>query len=242
VLIEEFLEGQEVSVHALTDGCSYRLLPAAQDHKRVGEGDTGPNTGGMGAYAPAPTYTSTIDLATRQTIIEPVLQALAQEGIDYRGVLYAGLMLTAQGPKVLEFNVRFGDPETQVLLPLLQTSLVDVALAVHGQKLDQCPFSISDGAALGVVLAAANYPSEPQVGDVIHFPEVLPQDAGCIFHSGTKTKEGRCVTAGGRVLTATAWGSNLKEASRRAYALTSQLSFSGMHFRKDIGRRALGSC
>jgi phosphoribosylamine--glycine ligase len=239
ILIEEFLTGPEASLMAVTDGDSFQLLPAAQDHKRIGEGDTGPNTGGMGAYAPAPVVTPALRERIEREIFTPLLAGLKQEGIDYRGILYAGLMLTPEGPKVLEFNVRFGDPECQVLLPLLKTPLVDVAQAVQERKLAQLPLAFHQQAAVGVVLAAANYPGEPRTGEAI---AGLPGPASgpqAIFQGGTKEKAGRIVTSGGRVLTVTAWAPDLAAAAKLAYAAVEPVQFAGRQFRRDIAAQAL---
>jgi phosphoribosylamine--glycine ligase len=239
LLIEEFLEGEEASMMAITDGENFHLLPAAQDHKRIGEGDTGPNTGGMGAYAPAPLVTPALQEQIARELFTPLLAAFRQEGIDYQGVLYAGLMLTKSGPQVLEFNVRFGDPECQVLLPLLETSLVDVVFAVHERKLKSLPWTLAPRVAVGVVLAAANYPGEPRVGDVIHGLPAGATDDGCVFHGGTKVKGKQVITSGGRVLTVTAWAQTLPVAIHAAYAAVEPIDFEGRQFRPDIGAKAL---
>lgn len=238
VLIEEFLDGQEVSVHAISDGHHLVVLPSAQDHKRIFDGDRGPNTGGMGAYAPAPMLDSAGLEEVRRVILEPTLRALRSRGIEYRGTLYAGLMLTADGPKVLEFNARFGDPETQVLVPLLRGQLLDLLLGAARGSLDSTQVEPAAGAALTVVLAAEGYPTEPRVGDAIEFPE-NPRAGGMIFHAGTKLMDGQVVTAGGRVAAATGWGSTLGEARDQAYALAEQIRFHGRQFRSDIGAKAL---
>ena len=239
VLIEEFLEGEELSVHAVTDGKNLVILPGAQDHKRVGEGDTGPNTGGMGAYAPAPRATPDLLREVKERILLPTLKGLAQRGIEYRGVLYAGLMLTKSGPKVLEYNCRFGDPETQVLIPLLETPLWDLLGAAADGDLSGLPVKILSGAAMTVVLAADGYPTKPVLGQVIRIGPSQPDSH--LFHAGTKAGLRGVEVAGGRVLAATGWGRDLKSAKARAYALVEQISFEGMQFRRDIGHRALGT-
>jgi phosphoribosylamine--glycine ligase len=240
VLIEEFLTGVEASVHAITDGKTFRLLPAAQDHKKIGEGDTGLNTGGMGAYAPTPLVTPELEKEVAATIFEPLLRAFQTEGIDYRGVLYAGLMLTREGPKILEFNARLGDPETQVLLPLLETPLTDIMQAVHDRTLDRLELRFRKRAAMAVVLAAANYPGEPRLGDKIEgLAAAAADDQGQVFHAGTKTERGVVVTSGGRVLAVTAWAGDLREARERAYSLGSKIKFAGMQYRRDIGRSVI---
>ena len=239
VLIEEFLEGEELSVHAVTDGKNLVILPGAQDHKRVGEGDTGPNTGGMGAYAPAPKATPDLLREVKERILVPTLQGLADLGIEYRGVLYAGLMLTRSGPKVLEYNCRFGDPETQVLLPLIETPLWDLLGAAADGNLSGLSVKIRSGAAMTVVLAAPGYPSAPVLGQSIRIGPALPDSQ--LFHAGTQTGRDGIEVAGGRVLAATGWGKDLKTAKERAYALAAQVSFAGMQVRRDIGHRALGT-
>ena len=239
VLIEEFLEGEELSVHAVTDGKNLVILPGAQDHKRVGEGDTGPNTGGMGAYAPAPKATPDLLREVKERILVPTLQGLADLGIEYRGVLYAGLMLTRNGPKVLEYNCRFGDPETQVLLPLIETPLWDLLGAAADGNLSGLSVKIRSGAAMTVVLAAPGYPSAPVLGQSIRIGPALPDSQ--LFHAGTQTGREGIEVAGGRVLAATGWGKDLKTAKERAYALAAQVSFAGMQVRRDIGHRALGT-
>ena len=239
VLIEEFLEGEELSVHAVTDGNNLVILPGAQDHKRVGEGDTGPNTGGMGAYAPAPKATPDLIREVKDRILAPTLRGLAERGIDYRGVLYAGLMLTKSGPKVLEYNCRFGDPETQVLLPLLETPLWDLLGAAADGDLSGVAVGIRAGAAMTVVLAAPGYPVQPVLGQTIRIG-AQPADA-FLFHAGTGQGAKGVEVAGGRVLTATGWGANLEIARQRAYALVAEVFFPGMQFRRDIGHRALPS-
>jgi phosphoribosylamine--glycine ligase len=239
VLIEEFLDGQEASIHAITDGKSYRILPSAQDHKRVGDGDTGLNTGGMGAYSPAPCVTPEILETVKKTVFDPLLIAFQKEGIDYRGVLYGGLMLTSKGPKVLEFNARLGDPETEVLLPLLETSLIDVVDAVWNRRLDQIEFKVSPLHALTIVMAAPGYPEDPRTGTEIHGLETVGAKNTAVFHAGTKLISGKVSTSGGRVLAVTAWAETLQKARDAAYDRAKDLSFEGAHYRKDIGHRAL---
>jgi len=238
VLLEEFLIGEELSLHAVTDGKNLVLLPSAQDHKRVGEGDTGLNTGGMGAYAPAPRATPELLREVETTILRPTLAGLAALGIEYRGVLYAGLMLTAEGPKVLEYNCRFGDPETEVLLPLLDTPLWDLLLASAEGDLGNVKVRTRLGAAMTVVMAAEGYPAQPVYGQRIEFGEDVPDTA--IFHAGTKEEKGGVEVSGGRVLAVTGWGEDLRVARDRAYAAVSKIDFQGKHFRRDIGHRALG--
>ena len=237
VLIEEFLEGEELSVHAITDGKNLVLLPGAQDHKRVGEADTGLNTGGMGAYAPAPKATPELLREVKEKILDPTLEGLAKRKIDYRGVLYAGLMLTKEGPKVLEFNARFGDPETEVLLPLLETPLWDLLVAAADGDLGRVFVKSGSGAAMTVVLAAPGYPAQPVLGQAIRLGKTLPDSA--VFHAGTQLQGGGIRVAGGRVIAVTGWGKDLGKARERAYAAVGEICFEGMHFRRDIGYRAL---
>jgi phosphoribosylamine--glycine ligase len=238
VLLEEFLEGEEASIHALTDGGSYVLLPSSQDHKRVGEGDTGPNTGGMGAYAPAPVVTPEILARVEREVFVPLLRVFKEEGIDYRGVLYGGLMLTKSGPKVLEFNCRFGDPETEVLLPLLDTPLLDLMDAVIDRRLAGTPLKTSAGSALTVVLAAPGYPENPRLGGALTGLEAADPH-GVIFHAGTRAGKDSVESSGGRVLAVSGWGASLHEAREVSYRLLGKVGLEGGHFRRDIAHRAL---
>ncbi|MDX6766639.1 MAG: phosphoribosylamine--glycine ligase [Candidatus Methylacidiphilales bacterium] len=239
VLIEEFLDGEEASIHAVTDGRDYVLLPSSQDHKRVGEGDTGPNTGGMGAYAPAPVVTPALLAEVERTVFQPLLKTLRARGIDYRGVLYGGLMLTSRGPKVLEFNARFGDPETEVLIPLLETPLLDLLLATVEGRLGQLDLRLKSGSALTVVLSAPGYPEKPLTGQPITgLDHPLPPEAA-VFHAGTMLKDGRIITSGGRVLAITATAPDLASARTLAYQVVNYIHFDGAHFRRDIAHRAL---
>ena len=242
VVLEECLEGPEVSVFALCDGERLVLLPPAQDHKRIGEGDTGPNTGGMGAYAPAPLLDEAGLQHVREIILEPVVQALRQRGIDYRGVIYAGLMLTSTGPQVIEFNCRFGDPECQTLMPLLQGDLAEVLLACATGQLDQAPaLSIAPLCSACVVAAAAGYPGTPQLGDPIsdQGPGLgSSEEASQLFCAGVKADaNGNLQTNGGRVLAAVAQGHDFDEAFAKAYGRLAQVNFSGMQLRRDIGHQ-----
>jgi phosphoribosylamine---glycine ligase len=243
IVIEECLSGQEVSVLAITDGITIRPLLPAQDHKRIGEGDTGANTGGMGAYAPALIVTPSLMERIQQEILEPTLAALRYQGIDYRGVLYAGLMITPDGdPKVIEFNCRFGDPETQAVLPLLETPLDTVLLACAQQKLDQLPpLSWNPGAAVCVVVAAEGYPGSYRKGDVINGIRQAEANGAMVFHAGTKLKQQQLVSDGGRVLGVTAVGQSLPDALAQVYAAVEQLRLEGMYYRRDIGHRAINS-
>lgn len=238
VVIEEFLQGEEVSVLAFVEGDTIIPLVASQDHKRVGDNDTGPNTGGMGAYAPAPLYTPELAERVEREILRPTVQALTAEGRTYRGVLYAGLMVTAEGPKVLEFNARFGDPETQPVLSLLETDLVDIMESILEGKLAQQPIAWKDGAAVCVVMAAGGYPGKYEKGqEITGLAEVPPEVQ--VFHAGTVLQEGRIVCDGGRVLGVTGVGRNIPEAIDRAYQGVRSIAFKGAHYRTDIGRKAL---
>lgn len=237
VIIEERLQGEECSLLAFCDGKHLALMPPAQDHKRLLDGDRGPNTGGMGAYAPALLLSPAQIEEVRRTILQPAVDGLAAEGRPYVGALYAGLMLTADGPKVLEFNARFGDPETQVILPLLESDLLDVLLSCTRGELDRVDVRWADRAAVCVVLASAGYPNELQTGFPIRGLET-PVEQGMVFHAGTRRVDGRFVNAGGRVLGVAAWDEKLPAAVERAYRAVSQISFEGMQYRGDIGRKA----
>ncbi|HAG85206.1 MAG TPA: phosphoribosylamine--glycine ligase [Cyanobacteria bacterium UBA12227] len=237
VVVEECVTGQEVSVLALTDGISVRPLLPAQDHKRIGEGDTGPNTGGMGAFAPSPLVDSALMARIEREILQPTVDALRNQGIDYRGVLYAGLMITPQGePTVLEFNCRFGDPETQAILPLLETPLEDLLLACTEQRLSQFPpITWKPGAAACVVAAAKGYPGSYQKGDAIAGIEQAQEMGATVLSAGTQLKDEQLVTNGGRVLAVTATGDTLDEAIALAYRALDCIQFEGIYYRKDIG-------
>lgn len=245
VLIEELLQGEEATLLAVTDGRTLVLLPSAQDHKRVGDNDTGPNTGGMGAYSPAPCVTHEVEDRVVREILVPTLHALSREERPYKGILYAGLMLTAAGPKLLEYNVRFGDPECQCILPRIKNDLVDLMELVLAEKLDGCTLDLLPGATVCVVMAAKGYPGKVEHGAAIKGLAVGGQLADAadtqVFHAGTScAKDGRLVASGGRVLGVTATAATLPEAAKRAYAAVERISFAGAHFRRDIGARALG--
>jgi phosphoribosylamine--glycine ligase len=238
IVVEEFLDGEEVTVMAFTDGKAVVPMVPAQDHKRVGDGDTGPNTGGMGAYAPAPVVTPALRAAIVQTVLQPTVEALAQVGSPYYGVLYAGLMIVKGRPYVLEFNARFGDPETQVVLPLLKTDLLDVLEAVVEHRLDQREVEWHEQAAVCIALTSAGYPGPYDSGKPIK-GLAAKSEGVCVFHAGTKRQGADVVTAGGRVLGVTAVGARLQEARDRAYDAARGISFEGCHFRTDIAARAL---
>jgi phosphoribosylamine--glycine ligase len=238
LVLEERTHGPEVSVFALTDGERMVLLPPAQDHKRIGEGDTGPNTGGMGAYAPAPLLDAAGLEQVRQLVLEPTLAALNSRGIRYQGVIYAGLMLTEKGPSVIEFNCRFGDPECETLMPLLGPELAAVLLACANGTLHQAPaLSIAPHCSACVIAAAQGYPGEIRKGDVIH-SELQPADDLQLFHAGTQRQaDGRCLTSGGRVLAVVAQADTFDNAFERAYTGLAQVNYEGMTFRRDIGHQ-----
>ena len=239
VVIEAFMEGEEASVFALTDGEHYVLLPPAQDHKRAGEGDTGPNTGGMGAYAPAPIMTGRLLTKTCREIIEPVLAGMAAEGHPYRGVLYAGLMITPDGPKVVEFNCRLGDPEAQAVLPLLDVDLADVFSKLASGRLQEVTLQARAGAAACVVLASGGYPGTYEKGFSISGVDEAQEAGAHVFHAGTRRDEDQVVTSGGRVLGVTGLGDDLSEALGQAYAAVEKIHFKGQQYRRDIGQKGL---
>ena len=241
IVIEEFLTGPEVSVLAFTDGTAIRPMVSSMDHKRAGDGDTGLNTGGMGTVAPNPYYTAEVAQVCMDTIFLPTLAAMRAEGCPFKGCLYFGLMITPDGPKVIEYNCRFGDPETQVVLPLLKTDLLTIMQAVENETLGQLEVEWSDGAAACVILASGGYPSHYEKGKAMTFPQRLPANV-TIYHAGDKLDtEGRLVTSGGRVLGVTAAAPSLKEALADAYAASETVDFEGKYLRHDIGRRALAA-
>jgi len=238
VVIEECLEGEEASFFVLCDGNRGLPLATAQDHKRAHDGDTGPNTGGMGAYSPASVVTPQIADTVMRDIVEPTLRAMRERGAPFRGVLYAGLMLTAQGPKLIEYNVRFGDPEAQAILPRLESDFVELMLAAARGVLPEAPPRFSPKAALTVVLAAKNYPGAPLVGTRIGGVEAAEAVADAIVtHAGTKLVEGRLLAAGGRVLNVTALGASVTEARARAYEAVGKIDWPEGFWRSDIGWR-----
>lgn len=240
VVIQELLEGMEISLHALCDGRTAKLFPTSQDHKRALDGDRGPNTGGMGAFSPTPFLSAAESEAVRRQIIESWLRGCAIDGIDFRGILYPGLMLTKQGPKVLEFNARFGDPETQVYLPRLENDLVELLEASINGSLAAVELHWSPTVAVCVVMASGGYPGSYAKGKPISglaAAAELPNTK--VFHAGTATAGGQTVTAGGRVLGVTSWGPDLEQARRAAYAAVERIRFDGAQFRGDIGAKAL---
>jgi phosphoribosylamine--glycine ligase len=240
VLIEEFLTGQEASVFALTDGENYRLFLSAQDHKRIGEGDTGKNTGGMGAYAPAPLVTPEVMRRVEEQVIKPTLAGMKAEGYPYTGFLYVGLMIDNGQPSVVEYNARLGDPETQVVLPMLRSDLFDALMASVEGRLEVVPFEMQEGAAATVVMASAGYPDAYETGRTITIdPSVNDMEGVLVFHAGTRTEGSHLVTAGGRVLSVTACAGSLGEALDMAYSGVAAIRFDGAVFRRDIGAKAL---
>src|SRR5437764_304652 len=242
VVVEEFLRGTECSLHALVDGKNYRLLESARDHKRVFDGDSGPNTGGMGAFSPANNWNARLQSQFENKIMRPLLRGLAKERIAYRGLLYPGLMITSDGPRVLEFNCRFGDPETQVLLPRMKPDLLPLLEATIDGKIDNYSIEWDKRAAVAVVLASAGYPGTYETGKAISgLNEVAKLEDVQVFHAGTKIVADQVVTAGGRVLAVTALGSTIAAARDRAYAAASRIRFEGCHYRRDIALSAASS-
>lgn len=239
VVIEEFMEGEEASLLAFTDGTVIRPMISAQDHKRAFDGDKGPNTGGMGTYAPAPVMTPELRERAVEEILKPTISAMEKEGRAYRGCLYLGLMITADGPKVVEFNARFGDPETQVVLPLLDGDLVQIMHACAGGTLADVPIRWKDGAAVCVVLAAGGYPASYEKGNEIYGIGNAEKLGALVFHAGTAKKNGKIVTNGGRVLGVVGMGKDIASAVQSAYDAVDQISFKGEYHRKDIAHRAL---
>jgi phosphoribosylamine---glycine ligase len=240
VVIEEFLDGEEASFIVMVDGTTALPMATSQDHKRIGDADTGPNTGGMGAYSPAPVVTAEVHARVMREVINPTVQGMIKEGHPYTGFLYAGLMIGKDGaPKVIEFNCRFGDPETQPIMVRLQSSLVELVERGIEKKLDASTARWDERAALGVVMAAGGYPGDIRKGDVIAGLDAAAKLNGKIFHAGTVLKAGKVATSGGRVLCATALGKTVSEAQKNAYALVKTVSWEGEYHRNDIGYRAV---
>jgi len=239
VVIEEFLQGEEASFIVLCDGKNVTALATSQDHKRLLDGDEGPNTGGMGAYSPAPVVTADVHARAMREVILPTIRGMEKDGIPYTGFLYAGLMIDGQGkPKTLEFNCRMGDPETQPILMRLKSDLFDVMMAATSEGLDKIELDWDRRVALGVVLAAAGYPMNPHKGDAI---TGLPEDSleAMVFHAGTTEKDGQILTSGGRVLCVTVLADSVKQAQQKAYEVAQGVQFDGMQYRRDIGYRAI---
>ena len=242
LVIEEFLEGREASFFVVTDGRAAVTLPSAEDHKRAFDRDQGPNTGGMGAFAPSPLIDAAASRRVLDAIVYPVIEGMRAEGREFRGFLYVGLMMTRDGPKVVEFNVRLGDPETQVVLPLVGDGFVPILSQAAAGRLEETACPASDRAAVGVVLASAGYPEKYETGKRITGLERASSMGDVIvFHAGTAARDGDIVTAGGRVLTVVGLGTDYREAIRRAYEAAGLVSFEGRHFRRDIGARAVMS-
>lgn len=237
VLIEECMVGREVTVLCFCDGKTIRPMPASQDHKRVFDGDKGPNTGGMGAFAPSPLYTEEIAERTEKEILIPTLNAMNSEGFTFKGVLYVGLMLTKDGPKVVEYNARFGDPETQVVLPLLESDLFAIMRAVREGRLAETDIRWKKESAACIVLASGGYPGKYESGKLISGLEDAETAGATVYHAGTKKTDAGYVTAGGRVLGVTALGDTLADAVHSAYAAAEKIHFEGAHMRRDIGSR-----
>ena len=237
VVIEECMVGREVTCLCFTDGNTILPMPASQDHKRAFDGDLGPNTGGMGAFAPSPLMSPELMETVRKTILEPTLAALKGEGICFKGVLYVGLMLTEAGPKVVEYNARFGDPETQVVLPLMESDLMEAFMACREGTLDRADVRFGSGAAACVVLASGGYPVKYETGKPIAGIEQAEENGAIVFHAGTKMENGQLVTAGGRVLNVSCVADTLPQAVQAAYAALKPIHFEGMHFRTDIGNK-----
>lgn len=239
IVIEEYMVGPEVSVLAFADGKSVLPMVSAQDHKRIFDGDKGPNTGGMGAYSPAPVYTEALSAEVNKTIIEPTIAAMAAEGTPFTGILYTGLMLTEKGPRVLEYNVRFGDPETQPIMVRMKSDIVALFQACVNGKLDEATLEWHDEAAVCVIMASGGYPASSEKGVPIHGLDDIAVEEAIVFHSGTAEKDGEIVTNGGRVLGVTAKDATIKGAIDKAYAAVEKINFDHMQFRRDIGARAL---
>ena len=240
IVIEEFLRGTECSLHALVDGESYLLLQSARDHKRALDGDQGPNTGGMGAFSPADNWNNKLQSQFETKIMQPLLRGLLQEGIKFRGLLYPGLIITSESPRVLEFNCRFGDPETQVLLPRMRSDLWPLLEATIDGTIDKCAIEWDTRAAVTVVLASAGYPGKYETGKSISgLEEAAKLQDVQIFHAGTKRDAGKIKTAGGRVLAVTALGSTIEDARERAYEAVSRIHFENCHYRRDIALSAV---
>ena len=239
IVIEEYMEGPEVSVLSFSDGKHVRPMVSAQDHKRIFDGDKGPNTGGMGAYSPAPVYTEELSKEVNETIIKPTIAAMEAEGSTFVGILYTGLMLTEKGPRVLEYNVRFGDPETQPIMIRMKSDIVDIFQSALDGTLDQAEIEWYDEAAVCVVMASGGYPASSEKGVVINgLDDIAPEEA-VVFHSGTALKDDKVVTNGGRVLGVTAKDATIKGAIDKAYKAVDKINFDHMQFRHDIGARAL---
>ncbi|NLA87767.1 MAG: phosphoribosylamine--glycine ligase, partial [Clostridiales bacterium] len=239
IVVEEFMTGPEVTVLAFTDGTTLVPMLSSQDHKRVRDNDQGPNTGGMGAFCPSPNYTPEIAETCMNTIFRPTIEAMKKEGRIFKGVIYFGLMLTKSGPRVVEYNARFGDPETQPILSMLETDLMDILEAVVDERLDRIQIKWRPGAACCVVMASGGYPESYEKGYQITGLDTVPEDI-TVFHAGTRLSEGRYFTNGGRVIGITAVSDTLQNAAGRAYEGIAGIHFEKAHYRTDIGRRITG--
>jgi phosphoribosylamine---glycine ligase len=237
VVIEEFLEGEEMTLLSFVNGSTVKPMVASQDHKPVYDGDKGPNTGGMGTYAPLPHIESAMVERIIETIVKPTAKAMVEEKVPFEGILYTGLMLTKEGPKVIEYNARFGDPETQVVLPLLETDLLEIVTASLTGELENVEVKWKDNAAVCIIMSSAGYPGHYEKGEVISGLDQVLQPT-MIFHAGTAEKDGKIITNGGRVLGVTAFGETLKEARELAYHSIEKVAFKGAHYRTDIGAKA----
>jgi len=239
IVVEDLLEGPEVSVFVVTDGVNFKWLSSAQDHKRIGDNDEGPNTGGMGAFAPVPFLNNDLKEIINENIIRPTIRGMLKDGNPYTGILYFGLMITKSGPAVIEYNVRLGDPEAQVILPLLKTDFMDIVISVLNGKLNELKIENYDGYCTGVVLASGGYPGEYQKGFEIT-GNIEDEEDIFVFHAGTRiTLDGTLVTDGGRVMCVSALGSTLRESILRAYNKVTQIDFQGIYYRHDIGKKGL---
>ncbi len=242
IVVEEFMKGEEASVFVLSDGTSYKILQPAQDHKQILDGDRGKNTGGMGAYAPAPVVTKALLQRIQKEIIEPTLEGMRSEGKPYKGCLYVGVMVTSEGPKVVEFNCRLGDPEAQVVLPLIESDLFDILFACASGTLRSVELHHHTAAAVCVVMASRGYPDKYETGKpILGLDTVRPEDGVVVFHAGTTMSDGKIVTSGGRVLgvTAIGYGDDLEGTVNTAYSAVKQISFDGAYYRSDIGRKGI---
>lgn len=240
IIIEDCLEGEEASILVISDGKNYLPLASSQDHKRVYDNDEGPNTGGMGAYSPAPVVDILMQKKIEDEVIKPIIDGMRKEGIPYKGILYAGIMVTKDGPKVLEFNVRFGDPETQAILPRLNSDLAQMCLASIEERLSNMTLEWKPDACVCVVVASGGYPGKYEKDkEIFGLDKLINQEGVVVFHAGTKKAMDKIMTSGGRVLGATALGKNIKEAIAHCYEAILKINFESMHYRRDIGKRAL---
>jgi phosphoribosylamine--glycine ligase len=239
IIIEEHISGQELSYLVFTDGISYSIMPASQDHKRISDNDEGLNTGGMGAYAPAPLASKELNEKVEKDIIAKVIEGIGAERLDYKGILYVGIIMNGREPCVLEFNCRFGDPETQAVLPLLETDLADISAAIADKRLSDIKISWKKDCAVCVVLASGGYPGKIEKGFEIKGLENVTEPDVFVYHAGTKSENGRILTSGGRVLGITATAGDIKSAVGKAYENVKKVSFQNMHYRKDIAKKAI---